>query len=583
MKTEDEVRAEAKKILNFTNHGKIKSDVGQLTTFNQLGFKGVSDKPDGWYLPEFSNQVAIILETKSEKTDIDSDYCINELKKNCDIAMTKYNYVIGILYNGSHTRAFKNDKAIIVPDTLQEKKFYINKFTEHKIDKELIYTLTARINNCLHSEFGIKNLYHRMIFTACALVAERFNNNALLKGMDYSTFHQSILSTLSKSLLKSKKQNLKLDILLEVYSEIKMNITENQEAIDNFITWVKQISASINSNYWRGEDVMGIFFNEFNRYKKKSENGQVFTPDHITSLMYRILDVNMDDYVLDACCGNVSFLVKSMSNMLDESGGTNTSAAKSIKENHLFGIEMDRELFALACANMLIHKDGKTNLEQLDTRSSEAKEWIKNKPITKVLMNPPYENKYGCIEIVKNVLSSVDKGTECAFILPDKKLEKVSSKQVKSILEENRLEKIIKLPEPLFFGQGITTSIFIFKAGYPQNNKEIFACYIADDGLKTVKNKGRHDISNKWSDIEDYWVDAIYKKNDTLYKTTQWLDPKKFLSYQTPEKPFIISEDDFEKTAIDFLLYKDKVDVNNFKNDLLNALFFSKTITINKN
>lgn len=422
-----------------------------------------------------------------------------------------------------------------------------------------------------------------MIFTACALVAERFNNNALLKGMDYSTFHQSILSTLSKSLLKSKKQNLKLDILLEVYSEIKMNITENQEAIDNFITWVKQISASINSNYWRGEDVMGIFFNEFNRYKKKSENGQVFTPDHITSLMYRILDVNMDDYVLDACCGNVSFLVKSMSNMLDESGGTNTSAAKSIKENHLFGIEMDRELFALACANMLIHKDGKTNLEQLDTRSSEAKEWIKNKPITKVLMNPPYENKYGCIEIVKNVLSSVDKGTECAFILPDKKLEKVSSKQVKSILEENRLEKIIKLPEPLFFGQGITTSIFIFKAGYPQNNKEIFACYIADDGLKTVKNKGRHDISNKWSDIEDYWVDAIYKKNDTLYKTTQWLDPKKFLSYQTPEKPFIISEDDFEKTAIDFLLYKDKVDVNNFKNDLLNALFFSKTITINKN
>ena len=45
----------------------------------------------------------------------------------------------------------------------------------------------------------------------------------------------SILSTLSKSLGDDRKQNLKLDILIEVYAEIKMNNTTNQEAIDNFI------------------------------------------------------------------------------------------------------------------------------------------------------------------------------------------------------------------------------------------------------------------------------------------------------------------------------------------------------------
>ena len=43
-----------------------------------------------------------------------------------------------------------------------------------------------------------------------------------------------------------------------------------------------------------------------------------------------------------------------------------------IKSKQLYGIEFDREIFALACANMLIHKDGKTNLEQLDTRKDEA-------------------------------------------------------------------------------------------------------------------------------------------------------------------------------------------------------------------
>ena len=66
---------------------------------------------------------------------------------------------------------------------------------------------------------------------------------------------------------------------------------------------------------------MGIFFNEFNRYKKKSEAGQVFTPEHITDFMYKILDVNKDDYILDATCGSGGFLVKAMANMIREAGG----------------------------------------------------------------------------------------------------------------------------------------------------------------------------------------------------------------------------------------------------------------------
>lgn len=137
-----------------------------------------------------------------------------------------------------------------------------------------------------------------MIFTACALVAKRYDA-ILIKGMDFSLMKNSILSTLSKSLEESKKQNLKLDLLIEVYSEIKMNNASNQEAIDNFIKWVSEISDCVNSDYWNGEDVMGIFFNEFNRYKKKSESGQVFTPDHITSFMYRLIDIDQNDRILE--------------------------------------------------------------------------------------------------------------------------------------------------------------------------------------------------------------------------------------------------------------------------------------------
>lgn len=576
--TEDEVRDAAKFVLGFdaTEDG-IQQGTGQLTTFNKLGIKGVADKPDGWYLPDNKNDVAIILETKNSKEDPGAKKWIDEIKKNCKIVIDAgWTKVIGILCNGYKASGFLNNEPIDIPNDLQDKSYYISLINDRVIDKEKIYTITARINNCLHSDFGIKNLYHRMIFTACALVAERYGAKLQnVKDMGYDVFRTRIYNVLAESLESDRKINSKIGLLLEVYSEIRMNIQENQNAINNFIDYVCEISDCINSNEWRGEDVMGIFFNEFNRYKKKSEAGQIFTPDHITSFMYRLINVTQNDYVGDFCCGSGAFLVKSMSNMMKAAGGYDSNKAKKIRQSHLFGIEFDREIYALACANMMIHKDGKTNLEQMDTRTQEACDWIKSKPITKVLMNPPYENKYGCIEIVENVLDSVKPGTDCAFILPDKKLEKVSKKAIKRILSNHRVTKIVKLPEPLFFGVGVTTSIFVFKAGEPQNNQEIFGCYIEYDGLKTVKNQGRHDVKGKWQSIEDYWIDSISKLRDEKYCTAQWIKPSEHLSYQMPEKPFEIYEEDFMKTAMDYIMFKKGIDSKSFEKKLLNAVLYS--------
>ena len=538
--TEDKVRESAGRILGFKDTETAISGVGQITSFNQLGFKGVRDRPDGWYLPNENTFPGIILEAKSEKTKFNKAH-IDELLKNTSIIATKYKKHIGILYNGNTVEIYKDGIFLRTENELKNKEYYLSLFSQNKIDTSKIYTITARINNNLHFNFGIKNLYHRMIFTACALVAKRYGS-ILIKGMDYTTFHTSIHATLAKSFDEARKQNLKLNILLEAYSSIKMNITEKQTAIDDFIECVGEISDNINSDFWNGEDVMAIFFNEFNRYKGKSESGQVFTPDHITSLMYEIIEINKDDVILDAACGSGAFLVKAMCNMIKEAGGNSTDKAKEIKRDQLFGIELDREIYALACANMLIHKDGKTNLEHFDSRSDEAKKWIKSKRITKVLMNPPFENKYGCIEIVGSVLECVDRNTICAFIMPDNKLE-TNLNKTKKILQKHTLSKIIKLPNEIF--SGTTSSVFIFKSGIPQNNNKIFACAISDDGLETIKNQGRQDIKNKWADIEKYWIDVIYKQSGD--NSIQWLDPNENLSYKIPEKPFTISEQNFKK------------------------------------
>ena len=588
--TEDEVRDQARKILGFEDKPGVRSGVGQLTTFNQLGFQGIADKPDGWYLPDNHADVALVLETKASTIQL-GDKQAEEILKNVKIVEQQYEKVVGILYNSEDIRVFLNHDEIDTVKQLQRLEFYTSLFTMDSIDKEHIYELTAKINNCLHFQFGIKNLYHRMIFTACALVAKRYDA-LMVKGMDYSTFTNAIQSSIGKALIRDKKQNQKLELLLDVFSEIRMNLNVNSEdekqqqhikdLIAEFIEWVTEISECLNSDSWRGEDVMGIFFNEFNRYKKKSEAGQIFTPEHITNFMYKLLDVNKDDRILDATCGSGGFLVKAMANMIREAGGMQTTKAAEIKKNQLYGIEFDREIYALACANMLIHKDGKTNLEQLDARTEEAGKWIASKSITKVLMNPPYENKYGCMTIVENVLDHVPAHTLCGFILPDKKLEKASKNQIKRMLKNHRLLKIIKMPEDLFFGVGVTTSIFVFESGIPQGTNEIFGCYIETDGLETVKNKGRHDVRNRWPAIERYWVNNIKKLRDEKFNTAQWIKPNEHLSYQTPEKPFEIFEEDFRKTAMDYLMFQEGIDTKEFAEKLLSATMYSSAIQTNE-
>lgn len=560
MKTEDEVRDEAKIIMGFDKPSPdCQCGTGQITTFNQLGFTGVKDKPDGWYLPKNGSDVAIILEAKSSDKNLEDAKWIDELKKNIKITETKYKKVVGVLYNGIDTLVIKDGAILSGTGSLQNRDYYIKLYDGAPLDKQKIYRTTKTINDILHFKFGVQNLKHRMIFTSCALVAK--NLGAFLsKGMDFNTLHTSILSQINKSYKESKNVNSKLDKIAHQFAGIKCNFNAGQSDLDGFIDAVSVISDDLNSSHWRGEDVMGIFFNEFTRYAGKSEQGQVLTPDHITSLVFRITETRPKDNVLDACCGTGAFLVKAMCNMIDKVGGNESQEADLIKTQRLFGIEKDVELHAVTCANMLIHKDGKTNIENMDSLTTESATWIKSKKITRVLMNPPFERKYKCLDIVKNVLDNVEKDSICAFILPDRKLE-VARKTVDKWLKKHSLIKIIKLPEDIF-DEGITTSIFIFQAHVAQDDKDIFSCNIQTDGLVRVKNQGRHDINGEWErTLEDYWVKTIYNKSGD--QSVRLLDPKKDeLCYPATAKATPqYTEADFNKALLEYSLHKHDLDI----------------------
>lgn len=223
----------------------VVAGTSQLTTFNQLGFSGICDKPDGWYLPNNYDDTAIIIECKNSNIDIFDDSKknspFNELVKNINIVKSKYNRIIGLLYNGYDLRvlAYNNydlDEIIELSNKLSKKlenyQYYIKLLENNNpIDKELIYTLTARINNILHFDFGMKNLYQRMIFTSCALVAETFGANLQsVKNSKFDVVQSLIISILSSQLGADRSQ--KFNILLDELASINGNNISSQTSME---------------------------------------------------------------------------------------------------------------------------------------------------------------------------------------------------------------------------------------------------------------------------------------------------------------------------------------------------------------
>ena len=87
----------------------------------------------------------------------------------------------------------------------------------------------------------------------------------------------------------------------------------------------------------------------------------MLTPPHITQLFVELAGVNKDSVVLDNCAGTGGFLVSAMKAMLEDAHG-DIAKESDIKRKQLLGIEFDDEIYTLLISNMIIHRDGRTNI-----------------------------------------------------------------------------------------------------------------------------------------------------------------------------------------------------------------------------
>jgi type I restriction-modification system DNA methylase subunit len=203
--------------------------------------------------------------------------------------------------------------------------------------------------------------------------------------------------------------------------------------------------------------------------------------------MYKIINCNKNDVILDPTCGSGTFLTNAMANMLEETD--DHQEQMQIMENNIFGIENDDFNATLAGINMLLHGDGASNIYRDDCFDRLPK--LKNQ-FNKILMNPPFSQKIPELKFVLESLNNCKENGMCAAILPLAcAIGNKYKEERKILLQKHSLIKVITLPTDLFQpNAGVATCIMVFKAHVKHDGK-IEQYDFTDDGYIIAKHVGR--------------------------------------------------------------------------------------------
>lgn len=491
-----------------------------------------------------SKKLSVLVETKQSLTGKDLNDGIIQLQNYINFEHEfSDNQVVAILASTNNDKIYvwydiaeniSLDNYVKEERKIKTFKEYENIFFGTKNDKLKVIQNTYDLNELLH-KYGIGEKIRSQFVGTCLLALKNgLNYENLDTSQIIAGIRENLSHLLNNNLNKSQKIVLLDQNVLNSQDVRELTKTQLQEIIS---TIKNNILPFINDESTQGQDLLNLFFTTFNKYVGKTDKNQAFTPDQITQFMCHVVNVNRNSRVLDPCCGSGAFLVRAMTEAMDD---CDTQKEKNeIKESHIFGIEYEDVAFGLSTTNMLIHGDGNSNIIQGSMFDNEL--WIKNAHIDTVLMNPPYNatRKQSQKEYVKTwskkVTTDPSKGFHyvyyIAHLLKHGRLAVLlpmqcaigASGDVKifkeKMLEENTLDAVFSLPSDMFYpGANAVACCMVFTLGVRHNpNKKTFFGYFKDDGFEKRKNLGRVEkYENAWKEIEKKWLDLYFNKKDEI-------------------------------------------------------------------
>lgn len=568
-----------------------KAFTAQSLTFNPIRNKTgrAFEKLDIRFVKD---NVTVLIETKQNFTVADEEQLSAYVEY--EKALTG-NKIIAILANTANDNV-KVWRGVISDGDLMPKEIalrtmdeYVDFYTSKINDKEKVMQNTYKLNEMLHRHSIPEKLRSQFVGT-CLL--------ALKNGLDYST------PSLTAAQIRTRIKEVLEDLLNSDINKAEKLALLNRNVLGD--QYVRQLSIAafreilkfiednilpfINDKSTSGQDLLNLFFVTFNKYVGKSDKNQAFTPDHITDFMAKITGVNKHSVVLDPCCGSGSFLVRAMTQALDDCA--TAAEQEEVKKHQIFGIEFDENVYGLATTNMLIHSDGNSNIRQ--GSCFDLADWIKEAKPNAILMNPPYNGQrihlpksyvntwskdkkedpskgLYFVKYIADTLNSINHQAKLAVLLPVACAIGTSGEIARlkaEILQENTLDAVFTLPVDIFHpGANASACCMVFKIGTKHNdisNPDTFFGYCRDDGFKKKKNLGRVEQidpltgKSKWSEIEKRWIELYRnRKAEPGESATQKVSGNdEWLCEAYMETDYSkLTEQDFQQTINDYLAY----------------------------
>ena len=455
-----------------------------------------------------NDRLSILVETKADYLKWNFEDVKNQLQAyvNYERKLTD-NKIVAILANTNDEKIIvwleKDGKLEISDEYKADKEVVLKSFEEYeelyfgtKNDRQKIVQSTYNLNELLH-KYGINEKLRSQFVGTCLLALK---NNLKYEGLTTDQIISGIGEILN-SLLgdDDSKKHKKISILKNKVlgeQDIRKLNSKHLEAILNKIN--DEILPYINDKNTMGQDLLNLFFTTFNKYVGKADKNQAFTPDHIVHFMCKVVGVNRNSRVLDPCCGSGAFLVRALTEAMDD---CDTLEEKNrVKGEQIYGIEYDEKVFGLATTNMLIHGDGNSNIKQ--GSCFDNGKFIKEAGINVVLMNPPYnakrkesnpaevknwddkvkEDPSKGFHFVQYIADTVETG-KLAVLLPmqcaigsSKEVEKFK----KSMLQKHTLDAVFSFPADMFHpGANANACCMVFNLGVRHEKAPLQETFLA--------------------------------------------------------------------------------------------------------
>ena len=378
----------------------------------------------------------------------------------------------------------------------------------------------------------------------------------------------NLINSINVVLSETNVQRDKIGNIVQAFKTLKTNTKLKEKTLseDGSIRWyIEKLDNCIKPMMLHAEntlDALGIFYHEFIKYSGGDGSGLgiVLTPQHLTEFMCDLTEVNKYSKVADICCGSGSFLITAMTRMFQEA---NESEIEDIRKNRLFGSDFDPELYTLAIANMIIRKDGKSNIYYGDCFDNNLIKKIKSQNCNIGLINPPYSQKDKVeLEFVEQLLNILVAGGKVAAVVPMSCAIGTKFKDVRErLFKKHSLLAVFSMPDEIFYPTGTNVCVMLWEAHKPHSSSQkTYFGYSKDDGFTKKKKLGRVESKEGiWEEIKNHWLDN-YKDKKVVEGESAYLhvnhDDEWLCEAYMKTDYSKLTQADFEQTIRSFLAYK---------------------------